>query len=323
MRIVVLLLAIAAVGVGGASWVFAAEAAGGAQAEQALPPPRVLGEVPALEQLRALSGVEVVVVNGDRISMDDVRARGLLYHGPYIAQDMVEEMLLEQEARRRGVAVSEEEIEAGMKLLRERWDIRSEAALESFLRVYRVTRDWLRLKGRYYMLVERLLGEQVHVSEREIEQYYLPRQEGYRRAEGVGLRIISFPAEEAAKGALEQLRQGRSFEEIAKEMARTPAERAIAGEVLFHERGQQPAWPADFEAAVFSAPLNQAVIVPAQNAYHLIRVEKKLDPHQFTLDEVREVIRQQLHQQKLESVVLPNWIRMQLANAKIEVMKAQ
>ena len=272
--------------------------------------------------MQALSGVEALVVNGDRITMDDVRERAFIYHGPYIAQDMVEETLLEQEARRRGMTVSDQEVEAKLKVLRDELGVRSEASLESYLRAYRVTREWLRAKARYSVLVEKFLAEQVYVSDKEIEQYYQLRRDAYRRGEGVWFRIISFPTEQAAKAALGELGK-RSFEEVAKEAAGNPAERAVAGELRPRERGQQPAWPSDFEAAVFSAPLNQSVIVQAQNAYHIVRVERKMDPHQFSLDEAREVIREQLGRQKLETVVLPNWIRMQLSNARIEVIREQ
>ena len=57
-----------------------------------------------------------------------------------------------------------------------------------------------------------------------------------------------------------------------------------------------------------------------RGSHYLIRVEKKIDPHQFTLDEIRDVIRKQLQRQKLEQVVWPNWIREQLEKARIEIM---
>jgi len=313
MRTLVLLLAIAILGAAAASSVCAAELPAAAEAEQELPPPQALGEVSLPPQLQALSGVEALVVNGDRITIEDVRQRAFLYHYPYICQDMVEEKLLEQEARRRSITVSDEEIEAWIKSFRDEMGLRSELTLQSFLRASRNTYEWLHTKARYAVLVR----------DKEIEQFYQVRREAYRRGDYVEFRIISFPTQDAANAALEELRKGRSFQEVAKEAARNPAERAIAGELRSRERGQQPAWPSDFEAAVLAAPLNQAVIVPAQNAYHIIRVEKKIDPHQFTFEEVRDVIRDQLRRQKLETVVLPNWIRMQLANAQIEVIKAQ
>jgi hypothetical protein len=52
-------------------------------------------------------------------------------------------------------------------------------------------------------------------------------------------------------------------------------------------------------------------------------VEKKIDAHQFTLDEVRNVIREQLSRQKLEQVVWPNWIRDKLNSASIEVVRGE
>jgi parvulin-like peptidyl-prolyl isomerase len=286
------------------------------------------GEAPAVEvgdqslmhpELRALSGLRALVVNGEEISMDEVRERAFVHHGPYVAQGMIEELLLEQEARRRGVTVSDEEVEARLAALREELGLRSERTLESYLRTYQVTVDWLRQKARYSVLVDKVLAEQVHITDREITQHYQRNQNAFRRGEVVGLRLISFPSEEATESALGELRKGRSFQEVAKEVSQDPS----AAELHLYERGQLPPLPPDFELAIFSAPMNQAVVIQAQNAYHLIRVEKKIDPRQFTLDEVRELIQQQLTRQKLEKVVLPNWIRMQLANASIEFKREE
>jgi len=286
------------------------------------------GEAPAVEvgdqslmhpELRAISGLRALVVNGDEISMDEVRERAFLHHGPYIAQGMIEELLLEQEARRREVTVTDEEVEAKVAALREELGLRSERTLESYLRTYRVTLDWLRHKARYSVLVDKVLADQVHITDREISQHYQVNRNAFRRGEVVGLRLLSFPSEQAANAALGELRKGRSFQEVAKEVSKDPT----AAEVHLYERGQLPPLPPDFEVAIFSAPMNQAVVIHAQNAHHLIRVEQKIDPRQFALDEVRDLIEQQLRRQKLEKVVLPNWIRMQLANASIEFIREE
>ena len=313
--------AIVCLAFGGVCCAGEAGSSGGAEVES--PPVQAVGEIPPRPELQVLSGVQGWRVNGEEIRVADVRDRAALYHGPYILQDMVSELLLRQEARRRNIGLSEEELQTKLKALREQLGLRSDAALEYYLRGNRVTREWLQDKARYYALMEKVLSDQVYVSDREIERFYELRRDSYRQQEMVGFRMMSFATEEAAKEALAELRKGKGFQEVAREVARSSAARAVAGELQYYERGQQ-ALPQDFEAALFSAPLNQ-VVGPVQvlNTYHLLRVEKKIDPHQFTLDEAREVIREQLKRQKLEQVVWPNWIRMQLANAEIAVIEAR
>ncbi len=254
-------------------------------------------------------------MNGEEISLAEVQRRSALYHGPYVLQDMVAQVLLEQEARRRNITVTQAEVEAKAEAVRAELGVRSEAALESYLRAQRVTMDWLRARAHDYALLEKVFAEQTYVSEQEIEAVYRRNPQAYRQPAGVGFRILSFRTEEEATSALEELRKGRRFADVAK---RFPPN---TGELQEYGKGQARALPPEFEAVIFAAPLNQ-VQGPLKllNTYHLVRVERKTDPHQFTLDEVRDVIREQLRRRKLGQVVWPQWISAQLTNAEIKVV---
>jgi len=279
-------------------------------------------EIPMRPELEAISGVRGWMVNGEEIPIEALSERTVLYYGPYILQDMVAAELLRQEAERRGLTVTEEEVQAKIAAAREELGLRSDAALSSYLRANRLTMSRFEGTARDYMLMEKVLSEMVYVSDQEVERWYNANAALYSRQESVSFRIIRVNSEQAAQETLQQLRQGRSFQEVAAEAAVDARERAFAGELQTYVRGQRPALPRDFEAALFSAPLNQ-VVGPIQVAesYYLIRVERKTDARQFTLDEVRDLIRTQLRRQKLEQVVYPNWIRMQLAAAEIQVLR--
>lgn len=292
-----------------------------AESAEAEPSPvGVVGEVPPRPELEAVSGAHGWVVNGEEISLDEVRDRALAFHGPYVLQDMVAETLLKQEARRRNVTVADEDVLEKIKELREELGIRSDVTFQSFLRAQRATPDWFYSKARSYVLMGKVLSDQVYVDDREIDRYYRLNQEAYRRQEMVGFRAMRFLDKASAEAALAAVRQGRSFQDVAKETAPTAAEKAVAGDIQYYERGQR-SLPPEFEAALFAVPLNQvAGPVEIMGSHYLIRVEKKIDPHQFRLDEIRDVIRKQLQRQKLEQVVWPNWIREQLEKARIEIM---
>ena len=280
----------------------------------------VVGEIPPRPELEVVSGAHGWVVNGEEIPLDAVRDRALAYHGPYVLQDMVAETLLKQEARRRNVTVADEDVLEKIKELREELGVRSDVAFQSFLRAQRATPEWFYSKARSYVLMGKVLSDQVYVDDREIDRYYRLNQETYRRQEMVTFRAMRFLDEASAEAALAAVRQGRSFQEVARETAPTAAEKAGAGDPQYYERGQR-SLPPEFEAALFAVPLNQvAGPVEIMGSYYLFRVEKKIDPHQFTLDEIRNVIRRQLQRQKLEQVVWPNWIREHLEKARIEIM---
>jgi len=284
------------------------------------PPVQVAGEVPPRPELETISGVKGWVVNGQQIPLEVVQERATTYYGPSVLQDMVAEALLRQEAERRKITLTEQDVRDKVDQLREDLGIRNDLAFESFLKTQRTTPEWFFDKARSFALMEKVLSDQVFVDDREVERYYRGKQEEYRRQEVVGFRVMRFLNEESARAALARLRQGEAFEKVAKETAPTQAEQAMAGDLQYYERGQQTV-PPEFETALFAAPLNQVTSpIEVRGSYYLIRVEKKIDPHQYTLDEIKDVIRAQLRKQKLEQVVWPNWIREQLAKAQIQVL---
>jgi foldase protein PrsA len=304
------------------AWAGEAAAPGvGAAASEA--PIGVVGEVKPRPELQAMSGIRAWVINGKEVTMAEVEKLAAAYHGPAVLQDLVAELLLEQEASAKGLTLSEEEVQQTVTVLREQLGVRSDVAFESFLRTQNATPQWFHDKARAYALMGKVLADQVYVSDREVEAHYKRSQEMYRRGETVAFRLMSFADRAAAEAALAEVRKGKSFPEVAKATAGTPQERTVAGEVQYIEQGQ-PGVPPELQAAIFGAPLNQAVgPVVVMGQFLVIKVEKKIDAHQFTLDEVRNVIREQLSRQKLEQVVWPNWIRDKLNSASIEVVRGE
>jgi foldase protein PrsA len=299
------------------------------------PPVAVRGEVTMRPELDVVSGVQGWRVNGEEIGVGEVRDRAVLFHGRYILQDLVSAALLGQEAARRGVTVTEAEVETQIKALREELGLRSDQALEFHLRQRRLTREGFRQQAREYLLLAKTLADRVYVADWEVEFFYNKYRDSlYTRRESVEFRIMTFQTEAAAMATKRELAQGRNFEEVAKRVAREhgaeEAEVAVAGTPNLYQRGQQ-GLPLDLGAALFGAPLNQVVgpvewtvgPVSQAKAYSLVKVEKKTDPHVVPLNDAREDIRLMLRRQKLEQVVWPQWIGEQLENANIEVIRAE
>lgn len=283
----------------------------------------VVGEVRPRPELQTMEGIRAWVINGQEIPVARIEELAAAYHGPYVLQDLVAETLLQQEAARKGITLSEQDVQQTMSGLREQLGVRSEVAFDSYLRSQNATPQWFHDKARAYALMKKVLADQVYVSDREVEAFYRRNQELYRRADTVAYRLMAFQDKAGAEAALAEVKRGKSFEEVAKATAGTSDERARAGEVQYYESGL-PGLPPELATALLAAPLNQVTgPVAVMGGFCLIKVEKKIDPHQFTLDEVRTIIRDQLTQQRLEQEKWPEWIQQQLANANIQVLRAE
>ena len=330
------LIAGAALLVGAVSHAGAQEAQpAGGSASEVRPPVAVRGEITMRPELSVISRVQGWRVNGEEIGVGEVQDRAVLFHGPYILQDLVSAALLGQEAARRGVTATEEEVDTQIRALREELGLRSDEAMEFHLRQRRLTRDGFRQQAREYLLLAKTLADRVYVADWEVELFYNKYRDSlYTRRESVEFRVMTFQTEAAAMATKRELAGGRNFEEVAKRVARehraSEAEVAVAGTSNLYQRGQE-GLPLDLGAALFGAPLNQVVgpvewtvgPVSQAKAYSLVKVEKKTDAHVVPLNDAREDIRLMLRRQKLEQVVWPQWIGEQLANASIEVIRAE
>lgn len=296
----------------------AQSSAAGAPAE---PSVGIVGQVTLPAELESFSGSKAWRINGQEVTAAEIEQLTGVYYGPFVLQDYVGEMLLRQEAARKNIVVTEGDVQKTETALRDELGTRSEQAFQSYLRAKHATPQWFHDKARAYTYMKKVLSDQVYINDREVETFYTRNQATYRRNESVQYRIMSFRERAGAETALAEIKKGKSFQEVAKSYAADAQERALAGEIQFYEKGQ-PTLPPDLATALLAAPVNQvAGPVQALGWQHLIRVEKKTDPHQFSLDEVRGIIRGQLSQQKLEQKVWPEWISAQLQAAKIEVVK--
>ncbi len=300
----------------------------GAQESDSSQPPVVFGrQIRVPRAVETVTGVKGWVVNGETITMDQARDRAMAFYGPYVVRDLVAATLLHQEAKQRGITVSDAEVEAKVKEMRQEQGLSDDGSFERYLASQRKTKAWFYDKVRDYVLIEKLLADRVHVSDREVADFYNRFRQAYYRPASVSFRAMSFTSEAAAQAALAELRKGKSFQEIAKRNATSAVEKAVAGELRTYQKGQQPPLPPEIEAALFSAPLAQVIgplktTYQGQDYYHLFRVESKRDEHQFTLDEAKEIIRAEIKRRKLEEEVYPRWLETALSGASIETIPA-
>jgi len=283
----------------------------------------VANEMAPRPELDVVTGIRAWRVNGEEIPISAVQNRAMLFHGAYVLQDLVQEKLLLQEAKRRGVVVSEAEVDAKVRVLREDLGLIADTAFDRYLRLQRVTAVAFREMARDYVYMEKVFGDAVYVSDDEVKAAYNQYPDQYRVPETVSFRVMTFRSEAAGQAAKAELTKGKGFEEVAKATALSPQEKVGRGELMVYQKGVTQGLPKELEAAILAAPLNQVsgpVKIP-QGAF-LIKVEKKVDARQFTLEEMRDAIRARIRKVKLEQQIWPGWVNAQLAAAEIIPVKA-
>jgi len=227
------------------------------------------GEPIRVEELERALAAEAAIT-GDALddpAWRDERRRRLL-------DDLVERKLLEQAAVRRGIRVSEAEIDRA--LLRLRADYPGEA-YEDLLSSQKLGPTELRDRLRRQLLLERLLSREVYarvaVTDAEIDLWLEQNPDFLRsRPERVRASQIVVRTEEEARRILAELRKGASFAELAARHSLSP-DAKVGGDLGWFARGEMPP---PFEEVCFKlAPGEVSDVVESEYGFHLFLVQEK------------------------------------------------
>lgn len=137
--------------------------------------------------------------------------------------------------------------------------------------------------------------KQVDVTDKEVQDYYKANREMYKKPEKVKAKHILVDSEEKANEISKKISEGMPFEEAAQKYSTCPS-KAQGGSLGEFARGQMVP---EFEEAAFN--LNIGIVskpVKTQFGYHLIKVEGKTESSIASYDEVKNVIRNALLQER-------------------------
>lgn len=207
-------------------------------------------------------------------------------------ETLIEEVLLEQEAQRLGIVVTEQQVDEELAFARERAG--GAAAFRAWLGSIGYTEQALR-RQIYLDLLANALRDRVLAD--------LPRTAEYVRA-----AHILLGSEAEARRVLQQLRNGARFEALARALSRDESTRAMGGDLgWFTRNGQTVLWSEVEEAAFALQPGEISDVVRSPVGFHIITViERAVRP----LDEADWVYAQQ--------VALGEWMARLRARAQVE-----
>lgn len=175
--------------------------------------------------------------------------------GQRVFDELVEIMLLKQEAHRGGIRVSEEEIMASYDKLAE-----ANGGAEDF---ERVLADFYNLTP--FQFAKEFIPEQIYRDKIQ-EQFFTQLM----------VRHIVIEDEGQARPILERAKAGEDFTELAKQFSQDLTTRSEGGDLGWLRRGQ---FTQAFEDAAFALQVGQITedLVKTDFGYHIIKVEERRD----------------------------------------------
>lgn len=186
--------------------------------------------------------------------------------------DMLVDMKVqEQEAVKAGITATEEEIQAELDKAKKNFG--DEAKFNEFLTSQKMTIEYLQDAIRKDILITKLqekLTADVAVTDEEVAAYYTTNQSQFL---SVKASHILLEDEEEAKKALERVKNGENFNDLAAELSKDPSAKENKGDLGYFRKGQMVE---PFEDAAFQMQVGQiSELVKTDFGYHIIKLEDR------------------------------------------------
>lgn len=251
----------------------------------------------------------ILILNGEPLSLEDYdndfRLMAIHYSAVsegdmrkmkrYLSERVIDQRLLYQEARRRGVRVSRKDFEEALRAA-------SGESPEDFtllLRKQGVTVEvWKRgvLQKQFIdRLTRREVFDKVRITDREIEDYYWTHLSEYQRTRSVRLRHLVVRNALVMADAKKRLKAGEPFEKVTAELSIGPS-RAEGGEWEWKPMDSLPPYICDALSRVGEDGITETV--RDSYGFHLFQVLERREKRMQTLEAVKDRIRAQLTKQE-------------------------
>ncbi len=245
--------------------------------------------------------VEMFLGLFDDIDLDDLLPDQQMETKKHVLEQMINDILMRQEAGRYRIEVSSREISDHIQQVREGNNM-NEQQFEEHLRRQGMDIQDFRQQVRDSLLRQRVLGLMVRrktvVTQDEIKAFYEKNQSQYQREKKVSLQAIVLLEYDEAVRLLDQIKNGEySFEEAAKKYSQGPAAQDGGDMGLVRWNRLAPEWHEalkNLEAGEISEPFAM------RGGGVLLQVREILSSGNIPLEEVQEEIRNKLFEDKLD-----------------------
>ena len=211
---------------------------------------------------------------------------------------LVQRILIEQEASRRQIVVVEQDVQNVLDQMRADWP---EGKFDEAIANKQITEESLKKTITHNLLTDMLSKKvvlpEIEVGENDVRAYYRSNPGEFARPEQVRARQILIRTEAEAAEILTRILTGSDFSEAAKEHSIAP-EAGKGGDLGYFGRNQMPKIVEDACFALDSRQTSD--IIKSEYGYHLFRVESKRPATVIPMNNARPEILKKLRGEKLD-----------------------
>jgi peptidyl-prolyl cis-trans isomerase C len=261
------------------------------------PPSPQVPAAPATPPLATLAGAP--------ITFEDLRAPLVEGYGLSVLLAIAQLRTVEQAAQQQGIVLSTQDIETEKTLtLRRLFPEASEAdhpkALEQLLTQQRSTPGEFNLLMRTNALLRKMVAK---AAADQVTDAALQEAFGVLYGQRVVVRHIQLANLMEVGEARRRLAEGQPFERVAADLSRNPRSGPLGGELPPFSRTTTNIPKPFIETAFALEPGQISEVVQADGAYHLIQLQRKLEPSTTNFEDVKETLRVELTERSTQAAV--------------------
>ncbi|MEW6557240.1 MAG: peptidylprolyl isomerase [Elusimicrobiota bacterium] len=239
-----------------------------------------------------------------------------------LLNQMIDQKLLLQEAKKKNIKVNKREIENGIEIVKERFKQKNgklltpteaEAEFQAEMRKQNLTMTQFRDKIREDIMVNKLIDSEVVSKvtpplEDELKNYYEKNKDKLDEPEKVSVKHILIRVDKNAstkdrsqalnkiKEIQQKLKKGDDFAKLAEEYSEDPGSAQNGGDLGFIVRGMMVK---NFEDAAFKTPVGEiSDFFETEFGYHILKVEAKQAKQKRTYSQVKNNLEKYLVMEK-------------------------
>ncbi|KOS61165.1 peptidylprolyl isomerase [Lysinibacillus agricola] len=257
----------------------------------------------------------VAKVDGEKILQTELDDALREQYGTEVLDTLITNKIVELEAKKEEVSVSEDAIQAEYDELADSYG--GEESLQAALEANGLTEQSVKDNIRMYQLTKNVIAASIDISDEEVAQYFEDNKDSYGQKEEVVASHILLEDEATAKDVLAKINAGEDFSELAKTYSIDSTTNEDGGEIGYISRGQMDE---QFEEVAFGLEKGSiSDIVQTSEGYHIIKVTDKVPAEEAVFEDVKDEVYATMLEERINEEYA-SWLAEKQEQYKIEKM---
>jgi foldase protein PrsA len=256
----------------------------------------------------------IAEVNGTKITESQLQERLYNTYGPKVTQELIIETLFKQKAKELKIKADKKEVNKRFKKIKSQYQ--KEEDFKKALKERRLTETKVKEQIQTHLLSTAVTRkvENISITDKKAKEFFDKNKAMFETPEKAHLKQIVVKTKEAADEIAKDIKEGKKFEELAKEKSLDKPSGKKGGDIGMVARNQLLD---DIAKKIFTLKKGEVSgPIETPNGYYLLKVEDKKPKIPAKFAKVKKSIKSNLLNQETSRAV-PKVIEMMKKEAKI------